>query len=181
MCYDIIPGANDNASAVAVMMGVLKALKDNDITLKRSVLFLAFGSEEQGILGAKAYLENPLFPLEKSVLLNMDGVGIGDKIGINSGKDYPLLFSPFEKVNEKYIHRTLNANSFANLGRPRLDAARFLTAGVPSLSFYTFGSVNYYHVPLDNMDIIKPEIMEDMAQLLLLSIIDLANSEKPIR
>jgi len=180
-CYEIIPGANDNASAVAVMMGVARALNQNNIKLKRSILFVAFGSEEQGILGAKAYLDNPVFPLEKSVLLNMDGVGVGNRINTNSGKDYPLLFAPFEKMNEKYIHRNLGANSFSNLGRPRLDAARFLTAGVPSLSFSTSGSTSYYHIPLDNLDIIKPEIMEDLAQLLLLAVIELGNSESPIR
>jgi Zn-dependent M28 family amino/carboxypeptidase len=47
MCYELIPGANDNASAVAVMMGVAKALAVNKITLKRSVMFLSFGAEEQ--------------------------------------------------------------------------------------------------------------------------------------
>jgi len=72
-------------------------------------------------------------------------------------------------------------NYFSNLGRPRLDAARFLTAGVPSLSFSTFGSVNYYHVPLDNLDIIKPEIMEDLAQLLFVAVINMANSTNSVR
>lgn len=181
MCYDLIEGANDNASAVAVMMGVAKALHDNGIKLKRSVLFLSFGSEEQGILGARAYLENPLFPLEKSVLLNMDGVGVGDRIHAGAGRDFPLLFAPFETMNQKYIHRRLSGSSFSNLGRPRLDAARFLTAGVPSLSFSTSGSVSYYHIPQDNMTIIKPEIMEDLAQLLLLSVIQLGNEEGAIR
>jgi Zn-dependent M28 family amino/carboxypeptidase len=163
------------------MMGVAKALNDNNIKLDRSVLFLAFGSEEQGILGAKAYLDNPLFSLDKTVLLNMDGVGVGDKIRVAAGKDFPLLLKPLEQANNKYIHRTLSANSFANLGRPRLDAARFLRADIPSLSFSTYGSRSYYHIPLDNLDIIKPEIMEDMAQLLLLQVIDLANSSEPIR
>ncbi|MEZ5012117.1 MAG: M28 family peptidase [Bacteroidales bacterium] len=148
-CYDIIPGANDNASAVAVMMGVAKALYESRIPLGRSVLFIAFGSEEQGILGSKAYLENPPFDLKRSVLINMDGVGVGDRISINSGKDFPLLYKPFEEMNSKYVHRTLSPNSFSNLGRPRLDAARFLTAGIPSLSFATYGSTSYYHVPPD--------------------------------
>jgi len=79
-CYELIPGANDNASAVAVMMGIAKALALNKINLKRSVLFIAFGSEEQALIGSETYIENPVVPLEKSVLLNMDGVGIGNAI-----------------------------------------------------------------------------------------------------
>lgn len=180
-CYEIIPGANDNASAVSVMMTVAKTLRDHNIELKRSVLFLAFGAEEQAIIGAKTYLEDSAFPLEKTVLLNMDGVGIGDKVGITAGKDYPLLYKAFEEANLNYIHREMRPNSFSNLGRPRLDAARFLSAGVPSLSFYTYGSQNYYHVPWDNIDIIKPEIMEDLAQMMLIALIQLANSSENIR
>lgn len=180
-CYEIIPGANDNASAVAVMMGVAKALSESKIPLKRSVAFVAFGSEEQAIMGSKAYIENPVMPLEKSVLLNMDGVGIGNSIGANAGKNYPVLWSFIVDANNKYVHRPLTTNNFPNLGRPRLDAARFMRAGVPSLSFYTYGSTNYYHVPLDNIDIIKPEIMEDLCQLLFISVVNMANSTSPLR
>ncbi len=163
------------------MMGVAKALALNKIPLKRSVAFVAFGSEEQAIIGSKAYIENPPFPLEKSVLLNMDGVGIGHSIGANAGKNYPQLWSFIEDANNKYIHRPLTTNYFSNLGRPRLDAARFIKAGVPSLSFYTSGSDNYYHVPLDNIDIIKPEIMEDLCQLLFISVTKMANSPSPLK
>ena len=180
-CYEIMPGANDNASAVAVMMGVANALVHSKIELKRSVMFIAFGSEEQAIMGSKAYLDRPVFPIDKSILLNMDGVGIGQSIGANAGKNFPLLWSFIEEANNKYIHRQLITNTFANLGRPRLDAARFLKAGMPGLSFYTYGSVNYYHVPQDSPDIIKPEIMEDLAQLLLVATVKMANSNKPLR
>ncbi|MDX2414412.1 MAG: M20/M25/M40 family metallo-hydrolase, partial [Bacteroidales bacterium] len=180
-CYEIIPGANDNASAVAVMMGVAKALKDYNIDLKRSVMFLAFGAEEQGIIGSLTYLENPKFDLNLTVLLNMDGVGVGNKISATAGKDYPLLYDAVKNANKSYTHRQLSASSFSNLGRPRLDAARFLKAGIPSLSFYTYGSQSYYHVPLDNLDIIKPEIMEDMAQLMFMTVVELGNKDGKIR
>jgi len=179
-CYEIIPGANDNASAVAVMMAVAKALNDYDIKLKRTVMFLSFGAEEQALVGSRTYVENPVRPLDKTVLLNMDGVGVGDRISITAGKDFPLLCKAFEDANDKYIHRLIRTNSFSNLGRPRLDAAIFLSAGVPSLSFSTFGARSYYHIPWDNINTITPEIMEDMAQLMLISLIELANSDKDI-
>jgi hypothetical protein len=181
LCYELIPGANDNASAVAVMMGIAKALAVNNIPLKRSVMFLSFGAEEQGIMGAYEYLKRPVMPLEKSVLLNMDGVGIGHSIRAAAGTNYPILWSFVEDANNNYIHRPLSTNYFSNLGRPRLDAARFLSAGVPSLSFSTYGSANYYHVPLDNLDIIKPEIMEDLCQLLFVTVVNMANSPDPLR
>jgi Zn-dependent M28 family amino/carboxypeptidase len=177
----MIPGANDNASAVAVMMGVAKALSVNKIPLKRSVMFIAFGAEEQGLLGSKAYVANPVVPLANSILLNMDGVGIGHSINTVAGKDFPVIWSFIEDANKRFIHRPNFTGSFSNLGRPRLDAAIFLRAGVPSLSFSTFGSVNYYHVPQDDIDIIKPEIMEDLAQLLFVAVAEMANSDKPLK
>ncbi|HEX2967555.1 MAG TPA: M20/M25/M40 family metallo-hydrolase [Bacteroidales bacterium] len=180
-CYEVIPGANDNASAVAVMLGVAKALAQSKIQLKRTVAFIAFGAEEQAIMGSKAYIENPSMPLDKSILLNMDGVGIGNSIGANAGENFPELWSFIDSANRHYIHRQLTTNYFANLGRPRLDAARFLRAGVPSLSFYTYGSTNHYHTPLDNIEIIKPEIMEDLCQLLFVSVVKMADSPSPLR
>jgi hypothetical protein len=180
-CYEIMPGANDNASAVSVMMGVAKALTKNKIPLKRSILFIAFGSEEQAIIGSKTYIENPVMPLNKSILLNMDGVGIGSSIGANAGKNYPVLWSFVEEANNKYIHRPVSTNSFSNLGRPRLDAARFISAGVPSLSFYTSGSDNFYHLPQDNIGILNPEIMEDLARLLFISVVQMANSSSSLK
>jgi Zn-dependent M28 family amino/carboxypeptidase len=144
-------------------------------------MFVAFGSEEQGLLGSKAFIADPVITLEKSVLLNMDGVGIGQGINAAAGMDFPVLWSFIEEANKKYIHRTLVTGSFPNLGRPRLDAAILLRAGVPSLSFSTFGSVNYYHVPEDNIEIIKPEIMEDLAQLLFVSVVEMANSPSPLK
>ena len=180
-CYEIIPGANDNASAVAVMMGVAKALAINSIKLKRSVMFIAFGAEEQALLGSQAYVAAPVMPLDKSILLNMDGVGIGGSINAAAGNNFPELWAHVNSANSKYIHRPLTTGSFSNLGRPRLDAAIFISAGVPSLSFSTYGSVNYYHIPQDNLDIIRPEIMEDMAQLLFMSVVGMGNSETRLR
>lgn len=181
MLYEMIPGANDNASGVAVMMGLARALAENKIPLKRTVMFIAFGSEEQAVMGSYNYLQRPVRPLDKSVLINMDCVGIGNSIRAVAGVNYPILWSFFEEANKKYIHRPLSTSYFSNLGRPRLDAARFLTEGVPSLSFSTYGSVNYYHIPLDNLDIIKPEIMEDMCKLLFTALVRMANSDEPLR
>jgi hypothetical protein len=180
-CYEMMPGANDNASAVAVMLGIAKALAHNPVPLKRSVLFLSFGSEEQALLGSKKYIENPVFPLENSVLLNMDGVGVGNAISATAGENYPAIWSLVKEENSAFIHASLNTNYFSNLGRPRLDAAIFMRAGVPSLSFATSGSQSPYHLPGDNVEVINPEIMEDVCRLLFLTTVKMANSPAPLR
>lgn len=181
-CYEIMPGANDNASAVAVMMGIAKAISTNMIQLKRTIIFIGFGSEEQALVGSRTYVSRPLMPLEKSVLLNMDGVGAGTSYSASAGRDFPALWSFIDNANKDYVHRVVMPNSFPNLGRPRLDAAIFLKAGVPSISFGSFGGAPApYHVPADDVDIINPEMMEDLAQMLFIAAVRMANSDKPLR
>lgn len=175
-CYELMPGANDNASGVAILIEVMRALKEFEIQLKRSVVFTAFGAEEQSVVGSKVYLEKPPFSPENTIgLLNLDGVGVGNRITALGGKNFPELYSAINNANEQFVHRQLLAANFLNITRPRLDAARFEKAGVPVLSFSTGGVPSVYHQPGDDVDTITPEIMEDLAQILYLGITGLAN------
>jgi len=177
-CYEIMPGANDNASAVSVLLGVAEALTQSPMKLKRSILFIAFGAEEQAVFGSKYYTEHPVFPLEKTKgFINMDGVGCGDKLSALAAENYPEFWKFIHTANQKYIHRIIRTSYFPNIARPRLDAARFMWKGVPTISFSAFGSPSFYHVPLDTIDTITPEILQDLAQLIFLALLDMANQD----
>jgi hypothetical protein len=79
----IFNGARDNAIGATALMQTAKYLKLNPP--KRSVLLVALTSEEKGLLGSKWYTENPLIPLNKTVLsINCDGVGYNDKTILTS-------------------------------------------------------------------------------------------------
>jgi Zn-dependent M28 family amino/carboxypeptidase len=68
-------GALDNASGTAAMLEIAQAFTQLREKPRRSILFLAVTAEEKGLLGAKFYGNNPLYPLEKTLAnLNMDGV-----------------------------------------------------------------------------------------------------------
>jgi len=177
-CYEIMPGANDNASAVAVIMGIAETLAKNPVKLRRSVMFLCFGAEEQGVIGSQYYLEHPFFPVEKTpAFINMDGVGCGDKISALAAKNYPSFWGFIDRANQKYIHRIIRPRYFANIARPRLDAARFMWKGVPTISISVYGSRSYYHISKDSIKTITPEILEDLAQILFLAVSDMANQD----
>ena len=69
-------GANDNASGTAMIMAAAEAFSNLVEGSKRSILFLAVTAEEQGLLGAKYYSLNPLYPLEKTLaVVNIDAMG----------------------------------------------------------------------------------------------------------
>ena len=71
----IFNGALDNATGTAGMLEIAEAFTRLPQPPARSVLFLAVTAEEQGLLGAKHYAENPLYPLERTLAnINMDGL-----------------------------------------------------------------------------------------------------------
>ncbi len=177
----LFPGALDNASGVADVLGAAKALANSEIKPKRSVLFVLFGGEECGLYGSAYYTKNPLFPLDKTVfMINLDMVGNGTGFYLEAAKSYPEIFSHFQSANEKYIQRKMDASEWKkNYGRPRSDASNFENAGIKTLSLWTSGSVLpvYYHHPLDKTDVLTPEIMEDAAKLIYISVLSIANDE----
>lgn len=177
---ELMPGANDDASAVAVMLGLAEAISRCEIKPKRTILFAFFGAEEQGVKGSEYYVKNPVYPVEKTVgLINMDGVGSGERIFALAGKNFPWLYAPFEKANAVYLHREMGTNFWSNLTRPRLDAARFMDRNIPSLSFSTSGlrlPYSTYHNTRDNLSLINPEMLEDMTRLMFLAVMELAGA-----
>lgn len=71
----IFNGALDNATGTAALLELAKAFKAMPTAPKRTVVFLAVTAEEQGLLGAKYYAANPLYPLEKTLAnINIDGI-----------------------------------------------------------------------------------------------------------
>jgi hypothetical protein len=179
--WKLMPGANDNATAVAVTLGVAEAMAKCAVKPKRTVVFFFFGSEEQsedqGTQGSHYYTEHPIYPLDKTVVfLNMEGPGHGDKIEASGGQTYPKFWEFVEKANASYIHRVLTTGPASYPARPRQDSAWFFWKGVPSLTFGSYGlGPSPYHNTHDGLNLITPEIMEDTAQLLFMTIMDVSD------
>ena len=177
--HKLMPGANDNASGVAVVLSVARALTGLPFPLNRSIVFILFGAEEQGVVGSQFYVKHPVFP-NKDIMafINMDGVGRGKKIWALAAQNFPQIWNYFKNSNKQWIHRDIDTEYFHNLARPRLDAARFMWAGIPTISFSTYGEAelpySVYHKTLDTPDIITPEIMEDLAQLIYMAVVKMA-------
>ena len=75
----LFAGADDNASGTAVMLEVARVLASAPAAPKRSILFLSFSGEEQGLLGSRLYVSQPIAPLPKTVgMINIDHAGAGN-------------------------------------------------------------------------------------------------------
>jgi len=178
---ELMPGALDNASGSADILGAARALASSPVPPKRSIMFLFIGGEECGLIGSTHYTEHPVFPSEKTVMfLNLDMVGHGTGLRVGGGVTYPQIYRHFEAANETYLHRTISTSaSRSSVGRPRSDSVIFQRAGFRTMSVGTTGRVpgisTYYHDPRDTPDTLTPEIMEDVVKLLFVGLTALAN------
>ena len=182
--WELMPGADDNATAVAVTLGIAEAMAKCAVKPKRTVVFFLFGSEEQsedqGTEGSRFYVEHPVYPLDKTVVfINLEGPGSGDRISASGGTTYPGFWRFVERANAAYVRRELGTGPASYPARPRQDSAWFFWKGVPSLTFGADGGTPppypTYHNTRDSIDLVTPEIMEDIAQLLFMTVMDLAD------
>lgn len=129
----ICNGAVDNASGIAVLNEVAESLakKRHD----RDIYFIATTAEESGLLGAYAFAEKPVMPLEDLVIsLNVDTIAIaprGSKVAI-IGRGTTKLDGIVEGVARK-AGRVIESSTDANAFIQRQDGWALAQKGVPAL------------------------------------------------
>lgn len=140
----IFNGALDNASGTAAQLEIAEAFTKLATPPKRSVLFLFVTAEEKGLLGAKYYAENPLYPLNKTLAnINMDGVNQwGRTKDITMvGDDNSTLIDLLKEASATQ-NRVVNPDPESQKGfYYRSDHFEFAKQGVPAL--YTDSGIDY--------------------------------------
>ena len=130
----IYNGAVDNATSVAGMVLFARRFNELPERPKRSILFLTVTAEESGLLGSQYYVENPLFPLEKTVVcLNLES--FGDRMRTGD----VILSAPGHSETDRYVidaaatqGRTVTFSNDNSTGwYYRSDHFNFAKAGVP--------------------------------------------------
>ncbi len=172
----IHPGADDNASGVAVMLELAHSLVES--SPERGIVFLATSAEESGLLGARHYLKTVGdSPAEMIIAnVNLDTVGrAGAKImvfGGASASEWPELFASAgiaTGVETDLVKQEITAS----------DHTAFLEAGIPAV--HLFGSATGdYHRPSDTADKIDPASLLRVAALTRELVLDLASRTDPL-
>ncbi|MBC7388030.1 MAG: M28 family peptidase [Opitutaceae bacterium] len=138
------PGANDNASGIAMMLELAKYYADSSQKLPYSMMFIGFAGEEAGLIGSQFYVNNPLFPLSKiKFLINLDLLGSGKEgITVVNGAVLPQQFSMLDSLNKKTnrIPKIVARGKASNS-----DHFPFSEKGVPAFFIYTLGEISAYH------------------------------------
>lgn len=166
-------GADDNASGTVSLIELARRLAARKKKLPRRIVFIAFTAEELGLIGSRRYVENPVFPLEKTIaMFNMDMVGrLRDgKLTIFCVGSSPRWPSLLQKYAGKRFKLTLNKYVF-----PRSDHASFARKKIPAIHFFTNTHTDY-HRPSDDWQKINFEGMADVIDVIEQLVIETAQT-----
>jgi len=168
----LFPGANDNASGSAAVLEIAKAFTNGGLQPKRSIVFVLFASEEQGLNGAKHFVESWKKGYDKvAAMINMDCIGYGDSIQVGNGLSAPNLWEVANQIDEtsfnSMVERTWKGGG--------ADATPFHEKGVPCLYFVTTNSYDHLHLPSDKVETLNPVLYEKVVKLAHLTVMEIAN------
>ncbi len=148
------PGADDNASGTAALLGVAGRLAERvrrGWRPEHDVIFAAFTGEEMGIVGSSHFVDRPPRPLERvEAMLNMDMVGRlrDDKLmvmGTGTAAEFPDLVANVNRDAGGFALTTTGD------GYGPSDHSSFYKRQVPVLMLFT-GAHTDYHSPRDTWD-----------------------------
>lgn len=130
-------GARDNASGVAAMLEVARALAGASEPPGRSIYFLATTAEERGLLGAEYFVQHPPLPVDRlAANLNMDSLNVYGPTSslVLLGAERSTLGTLVADV-ARQAERTVGRDAHPERGAFfRSDHFPFAKAGVPALS-----------------------------------------------
>jgi hypothetical protein len=174
----INPGADDDASGCAALLSMAKAFQSLPKKPLRSILFLWVSGEEIGLFGSQSYVNNPLFPLDKTVAdLNMDMIGrvkgVADTsadppmtgpnsvflITDNQSKELIAIADAVDKKSVLDFDYSLSGRNHPLMLFSRSDHYNFVKKDIPIL-FFSTGLHTDYHTSGDVMEKIDFKKME---------------------
>ena len=197
------PGAEDNASGVASVLEIARALSARRGELGRSVLFVLFGAEERGMIGSRYFVHHPTLPLANvAAMVNIDMlgrpmvdqsalaiprimfglagrrpvglVGLRERPGLRALVDAACAPAGVVAVAPEDLPGPIDVEvSRQSAGRG--DSVPFENAGIPAL-FFGSGESDDYHKPTDVIAGLDPEILRRRTQAITGAVLALSNA-----
>lgn len=158
--YDSVegsPGANDNASGTAVVLGLARNLSP---AIARQVWLISFDGEEDGLKGSAAFVDRatPQFLTALKGMINFDMVGVNDQLLLDSSGTFSTLLKHTPMLaSTKSV--AVDSSQFGSS-----DQASFKSQNVPTL-FFLRGKEPNYHSPKDTA--VNPALLIETQQTAL--------------
>lgn len=171
-------GADDNASGTSGVLELAQKISAEKDKFKRSVLFICFSGEEEGLLGSAYFTKSELFKrFNITAMINMDMIGRlkDNKLIINGTGTSSYWTKQLDELNAKYNFTA----SYKPDGFGPSDHSSFYSQGIPVLMFFT-DLHSDYHTPEDTYDKINTEGEAKVLGMVYDLVYDLSNTDQKI-
>ena len=201
-------GADDNASGVAGLLELARMLTSQNPKPRRTIVFIAFSGEEEGLIGSSYYVNHPILPLQNTVaMINMDMIGrLKEKKLIVGGvgtaqewrklieaqnimqsmavtksdhPEFPLVVPTASQVGISSDPAKRFQITLNEDGYGPSDHSSFYAKQIPVLFFWT-GNHEDYHKPSDTADKINYEGERQILHLIAMILHELDVSDKRV-
>jgi carboxypeptidase Q len=177
--WDLGTGALDDAAGVAVSMQVLKIVKELGLKPKRTIRFIAFMNEENGLVGGTKYAEEESPNIQNHFAAIESDLGASNTVGILfAGKSEALPYiEPLSGILSKNGSGLIQQQDGV-----AADIGPLTQLGVPSFApwFDTRTYFNYHHTAADTFDKVDPKLLAKAGSLMAVLAYGLANLEQPL-
>jgi len=173
--YDSVPvgpGAADDGAGVATLLEVAQILKDRP--LRRPVMLLFNEGEELGLVGARAFLADPLSRNVDS-LVNLEARGVrGPAVMFETSRPNGPAISVFKRAVEDPFANSLSTDIYRLLPN-YTDVNSFAERGWLTLNLAPIGNETRYHSPGDDLAALDRGTLQHMGDQTLSLADELAN------
>ncbi len=169
-------GADDNASGTAALIEIARLLALRPPA--RTVVFVAFSGEEEGLLGSAFYVQHPAVPISRTAaMVNLDMVGRlrNDRLivyGVGSAKELPALLDSLDRAAGFDLKEQGD-------GYGPSDQSSFYAAKRPVLHFFTDLHEDY-HRTTDDWEKINADGLKRVADFAAAAVAALADRRRPL-
>jgi aminopeptidase YwaD len=173
-------GADDNASGVAMLIEMAGKFAGTKNSHKRSLVFVAFTGEEEGLFGSKYFTDNPVIDLSKvDIMINFDMVG-----RMKVTREFQIAgVGTADSLKDRAIAVT-DTNvlklTFTEEGSGPSDHAAFYSKNIPVL-YFTTGAHEDYHTPADSWEKINFNAMVNEGEMIFRLTSSLANETSKLK
>ncbi len=157
-------GADDNGSGASVVMELARSFAAGPPPA-RTLVFITFAGEEQGLLGSRAFAADPTVDLDRAVaMVNLDMEGNGNgKVGLGGGEYFPGIWKGFRaSLSPATAESLVAARAW---GGDSSDHSSFRNLGIPAFTVWSEGDHPFYHSVDDDAAWITPEVLGSVGRM----------------
>jgi carboxypeptidase Q len=176
--WDGATGATDNGTGIATTLEAARILAKAGVKPRRSIRFMLWSGEEQGLLGSRAYVKaHPeLLPKVSAVLVHDGGTNYLSSLRGTEAmmSDFQQVFAPVMSLDPKFPFEVKKVSGLAGSGS---DHASFLSENVPGFFWGQTGKAAYsrtHHTQFDTYDAAVPEYQKHSSLVVALGAFGIA-------